>query len=421
MTINANDYGFSPENSGRENSDILNNLLKNNNDIEVTAPGEYKVCGAIIMGSNQSLTFSEGVFLKRESSPNVSYVIINKGAYTREYDENITITGLNIICNEVQSAQPTPENKSIIPGLRGHLSFFYVKNLVIRNFTALDLPPKDFGIHVCSFENILIENVKIEGEKDAVHLGRGKDFIIRNGHFKTFDDPIALNAHDYASSNPQLGWIENGLIENCHDYNDNDTTGYFCRILAGSWCDWYKGMKIQNSDTVIHNNRMYRALMKPNGEIFTSVTPPTHTEGYKTEDGINWVFVQNEIYYNCGCKNIKFKDIYIEKDRPVAFSIHFDNDNWSRSVYPGSSAPIQENITFENINISADVPVFLYSVSPLKNFIVSNSALCGAKIELTELEQVPEYNLADFEFINTSLPEVSATPKRKYTFKNTAR
>ena len=137
----------------------------------------------------------------------------------------------------------------------------HIKNLAIRNFTALDLPPSDFGIHICTFENILVENVKIEGRKDAVHLGRGKDFIIRNGYFKTFDDPIALNAHDYASSNPQLGWIENGLIENCYDYNDKDTTGYFCRILAGSWCDWYEGMKIQNSDTVIHNNKIYRALM----------------------------------------------------------------------------------------------------------------------------------------------------------------
>ena len=319
MKINAKDFGFSTKNSGTRNSEILNKLFQTYNDIEVTEKGTYKVCETILMGSNQSLTFSENIYLKRESAPNTAYVIANRGAYTREYDENITITGLHIICDGVQSSDPTPENKNIVPGLRGHISFFYIKNLTIKDFTVLDLPPSDFGIHVCTFENIIIENVKIEGRKDAVHLGRGNGFVVRNGYFKTFDDPIALNAHDYSTSNPQLGWIENGLIENCYDYNDTDTTGYFCRILAGSWCDWYEGMKIQNSDTVIYNNKVYRALMKPDGKIFTSLTPPSHNEGYKIIDGINWVFVQNEVFHNCGCRNIEFKDIYRKKPTGCIF------------------------------------------------------------------------------------------------------
>ena len=83
------------------------------------------------------------------------------------------------------------------------------------------------------------------------------------GIFRTFDDPVALNAHDYAVANPQLGWIEDGLIEDCFDLPDKETTGYFCRILAGSWCDWYKGMEIQNSDTVVSNGRIYRAFQQP--------------------------------------------------------------------------------------------------------------------------------------------------------------
>ena len=32
-----------------------------------------------------------------------------------------------------------------------------------------------------------------------------------------------------------MGWIEDGLIEDCYDLADEDTTGYFCRILAGAW------------------------------------------------------------------------------------------------------------------------------------------------------------------------------------------
>lgn len=413
MKINANEHGFSTENPGTLNSQIMNRLLSEYNDVTVTQGGNYAVDGTILIGSNSTLTFADGVYLCREKKgAHAGYVIANKGAYTRTYDENITITGLNIKCGGVECSAPSKDFDRTIPGLRGHLSFFYVKNLTVKNFTALDLPEKDFGIHVCTFQNLLIENVHIEGKKDAVHLGRGQNFVIRNGIFKTFDDPIALNAHDYASSNPQLGWIENGLIENCRDCNDTDTTGYFCRILAGSWCHWQKGMEIQNSDTVICGGRLYRALMAPDGKVYTSLTPPSHPCGMEIYDGINWVMVQEEVCENCGCRNIRFKDIFIEKNRPVAFSIHFDNDRFSRSVYPSSNAPIQENISFENVQISGNVPVFLYAVTALRGFKITNSRLNGATVEMSELEQVESYPCADFEFSGTELPGVSKTPKR---------
>lgn len=414
MRVYAEKMGFSTENTGSENSKILNGILREYDDVAVSEKGTYKIAEAIEIGSNQSLSFAEGVFLKREKAENeTSYVLINKGAYTRTYDENITVTGLNLICGGVQSDAPTAESRSVIAGLRGHISFFYVKNLSIKNFTALDLPPKDFGIHICTFYNILIEDVKIEGRKDAVHLGRGMNFVIRGGDFKTFDDPIALNAHDYASSNPQLGWIENGLVENCIDRDDAETTGFFCRILAGSWCEWKKGMKIQNSDTVISNGRLYRALMKPDGEIYESLTPPAHESGMQVIDGINWVFVQNEVFENCGCKNITFRNISIEKNRPVAFSMHFDNDNFSRSVYPGSNAPVQENITFENIKISADVPIFMYAITPVANIKIKDSELGGGIVDMKTLDDVGEYPADNFSFENTEVPGFFVTPKRR--------
>ncbi len=413
--VNASKYGFLPSNSGEENARAFNALLERNHEIEVTIPGVYALSDTILIGSNTTLRFGENVYIKREPHQGeIGYAFVNKGAYTREYDENITITGLHLICNRVECSEPAPGSAKIIPGLRGHVCFFYVKNLVIDHFTSLDLPSKDFGIHICTFENIRVENVVIEGRKDAVHLGRGKNFVIKNGYFKTFDDPIALNAHDYSTSNPQLGWIEDGVIENCYDYNEASTDGYFCRILAGSWTDWYAGMVIQRSDTVIHGGRMYRAIMPPDGNTYVSLTPPTHHKGAAFHEDIRWEFVQDEICYNCGCRNIYFKDIYIEKDRPVAISIHHDNDRWSRSVYPGSVAPVQENIVFENINILGKVPVFLSCISPLKQFEIKNSNLADAKIDLIELEQIESYPEADFKFTNTEVCEISATPKRTY-------
>lgn len=413
MKTNANEHGFLPENSGVTNVRIMNRLLSEYDEVTVETAGEYRIDGTIFIGGNTTLSFSDGVYLKREVTGRTpGYFLINRGAYTGECNENITVTGLKLICNGIESAPPSADNPEIIPGLRGHLSFFRVKNLVVKDFESTDLPPKDFGIHVCTFDDILIEDVHIEGRKDAVHLGRGKNFIIRNGLFKTFDDPIALNAHDYASSNPQLGWIENGLIENCRDCNDEDTTGYFCRILAGAWCEWQKGMNIQNSDTVIHNGRLYRALMTPDGKIYTSVTPPSHSSGTKILDGIKWVMVQEDVTASCGCRNIRFKDIFIDKDRPVAFSVHFDNDNFSRSVYPGAVMPIQENISFENVQINGNVPVFLSSLSPLRAFRVTNSKLGGARIDLKELDYVEAYPESDFSFENTPVPKVEVSPNR---------
>ena len=98
--------------------------------------------------------------------------------------------------------------------------------------------------------------------KDAVHFGPGRNFVVRHGVFRTYDDPIALNAHDYTTSNPELGWIENGLIEDCVDLDDpeNGTTGFFARILAGGWRDWEPGMDIQSSgDAVVSGGRIYRS------------------------------------------------------------------------------------------------------------------------------------------------------------------
>lgn len=416
--INAKDYGLLPENDGRTNAAILNTLLERYSEIEVTLPGEYALSDTVRIGSNTTLSFGEGVYIRRErNEEETGYVFINRGAYHRTYDENITITGLHIICNNVVSSAPAVNAKKVIPGLRGHVSFFYVKNLVIRDFTALDLPANDFGIHICTFENIRVENVHIEGRKDAVHLGRGRGFVIKDGYFKTYDDPIALNAHDYATANPQLGWIEDGVIENCYDYNDTATVGFFCRILAGSWVDWYAGMVIQHSDTVVHNGKMYRAIMSADGKTYVSNTPPVHQNGSEYYDGIRWVFVQDEVCYSCGCRNIYFKDIFVEKDRPVAISIHHDNDAYSRSVYPGSEAPVQENITFENVKVTGNTPVFLSCISPLKNFVFKDCILGNSIISLLELDQISYYPEADFQFTNTNLCKITTTAKRSYTIK----
>lgn len=384
--IDAASCGFLPGNNGAENALALQKAVNNGGTVTVTCPGLYDISEPVLLGDHTTLFFGAGVVLRRQpsSSSETGYVFVNRGAFTGTPNHNIKLIGLHLVCNEVQCGGEG-EGKQI-PGLRGHLSFFHIRNLEIRDFEALDLPAKDFGIHICTFENVLIENVRIEGRKDAIHFGRGSKFAVRHGLFRTYDDPIALNAHDYATSNPQLGWIENGIIEDCYDLNDDSTVGYFCRVLAGSWTDWKEGMEVQNSDTVVCNGRLYRVIMPADGAVFRSVTPPSHTSGIAEYDGIRWVMVQEDVLYNCGCRNVHFKDIFLQKKRPVAFSLHFDKDAYSRSYYPGSQAPVQENIIFENIYFQNEIPVLLYSRTPVDTVKFINSVMQNSKIQLEDIE-----------------------------------
>ena len=375
--INANDYGFSPDSSGISNTKMLQKVVDQGGTIIVSQKGEYKVSGTILMGSNTSLEFGKGVWLKKtDENGSFSHVLLNKGALTKTYDEHITVKGLNLIVNGVDKWL------DIVYGLRGQLAFFYVKDLKIQNFRCYDLTKMQFGIHVCTFEDLSIDDVIIYGEKDGIHLGRGKRFAIRDGVFQTFDDAIALNAHDYATSNPEMGWIEDGIIENCHDLNAENTTGYFCRILAGGWIDWKPGMEVQQSDAVVSDGRIYRVQAEPDGKIYTSTTKPSHTTGSKILDGINWGVVQDHVTYTAGVRNVVFRDIFLSKPR-TAFSVHFDNDKFSRSYYPGAEIPMQEQLHFDNIKVLYEDAKNLISIgTPIDVITISNSSLNNNKIHI---------------------------------------
>ena len=375
--IKLSETGFDPANSASVNYKLLQAAADKGGDIYIDEPGVYDIDDTVVLSDNTSVIFCAGAAIRRQkNSTENAYVFINKGAYTGEFTENIRILNMTLICNDVVSDSITQKSKKGIPGLNAHLAFSYIKNLYIDNFQVYDLPAKNFAIQVCSFENFVMENSRIEGKKDGIHLGRGSKFSIRHCIFKTFDDPIALNAHDYATSNPQLGWIQNGIIEDCYDLDDNNgTTGFFCRILAGSWKKWQKGMKVQHSDIVESGGKLYRVFMKPDGAVFKTVTPPSHERGLAVYDGITWCMVQNEVIENCGCRNIHFKDIFLQKKRLVAFSMHFDKDNYSRSYYPGSNAPVQDNIIFENIFIQNEIDTFLHTRTPVGNIRIINSDL----------------------------------------------
>lgn len=374
--VDAAQFGFSPTASGLENMRALQQALDQTGTITISRPGTYPIAGTVFIGSNTSLVCGKNVFLKKVAEQGAfSHVLLNKGALTKTYDEHITVRGLSVIANGIDV------RKFLVYGLHGQIAFFYVKNLRIEDFRCEDIGKAQYGIHVCTFEDLLIENVLLKGDKDGVHLGRGKRFTIRNATFQTFDDAIALNGHDYDVGNPELGWIEDGLVENCHDLADSkERIGYFCRILAGGWRDWEPGIEVQKSDTVVSGGRLYRVFANPDGAKYKSVTRPVHEAGAQELDGIKWVMVQNDLTYTAGVRNVTFRSVFLHKPR-TGFSIHFDQDKYSRSYYPGSTVPRQEQLRFDDIRVIYEEPSLLFDVwTPVDVLSITNSNLRNNRI-----------------------------------------
>lgn len=364
----AFDAGFIPENSGIANARALQTAIDRGGTVMVSRPGTYALSDTVYIGSGTTLIFGAGVKIRKvdEQGP-FSHVILNKGALTKTYDSDIVIEGLHLEVNGIDV------RRWKVFGLHGQLGFFYVRDLTVRRFRCYDLGPAQYGIHICTFEDVIVDDVIIHGHKDGVHFGRGKRFTVRNGVFGTGDDAVALNAHDYDVGNPELGWIENGVVENCHDLRINKDVGFFARILAGAWIDWRQGMEVQKSDTVVSEGRLYRVSAEPDDKKYISKTRPAHASGSAVLDGITWVMVQEDVTYTAGVRNVTFRDIFLEKPR-IAFSVHFDMGRYSRSYYPGAAVSLQEQIVLDNVRMLHDGDGHFLSVNtPIDTVSITNS------------------------------------------------
>jgi hypothetical protein len=371
--VDAGDFGFRPGAGGLDNSRALQQALDRGGTVTVREPGVYDIAATAYIASHTSLVFGAGATLRKvPERGDFAYVLLNKGARTGSCDAGISIEGLRLQVNGVDT------RAGDIYGLIGQLAFFHVQDLRIEGFRCEDLGRHQFAIHVCTFEDLLVQDVIIRGDKDGVHLGRGRRFAIRDGVFQTHDDAVALNAHDYATSNPELGWIEDGVIERCHDLPEpggKPSVGFFCRLLGGAWTDWRAGMQVQHSDTVISHGRLYRVQARPDGEVYASTVPPAHAARALEQDGINWGLVQQEAIHTAGVRNVVFRDIFLHNER-TSFSVHFDNDRYSRSYYPGAVSPVQQGISLESVRVLHDAPTALLRIdTPLDCISLSRCRL----------------------------------------------
>lgn len=358
VTKNASAYGFLPTNDATTNSIALQNALNGGGTVLVDYAGVYEVCKTIYLDSDTTLIFGANVFLKRvKDSNNVTarYPFVNRGAFTGDTNENISIIGLHLIVNG--NGAGTDIQDTLI-GLRGQLAFLHVKKLSIIDFEIADGNVQYYNIHIQDFDNIYLENIKITSQKDGIHLGGGKNFTIKNCYFKTNDDAIAMNAHDYPTGTMDLGWIENGIIENIHFLSAPDfNTGRGLYMLGGSWSEWASGNSYRTyGDACVSNGRIYRTtgqIVASPFSFITSTDQPTHLSGSQTySDGLTWTMVQDyNVGYNAGVRNVTMRNIYFSRATTAALTMNMDNDQFSRGYYPNSDAPIFENINLENVII----------------------------------------------------------------------
>ncbi|EPR66266.1 hypothetical protein [Cyclobacterium qasimii] len=162
-------------------------------------------------------------------------------------------------------------------------------------------------------------------------------------------------------------------------------------MLAGAWIDWEKGMKVQQSDAVVSDGRIYRVKMPADATLFESTTRPDFKSGTKVLDGITWVMTQEIISYNAGVRNVVFRNIQLEKPR-IPFSIQFDMGRYNRSYYPGAKIPVQENIVFDNVKVLYDKDIPLVQVTTPVNMIsIINSRLKNRVFKFYGNEVFPDY------------------------------
>jgi hypothetical protein len=125
-------------------------------------------------------------------------------------------------------------------------------------------------------------------------------------------------------------------------------------------------------------------------------------------DGIKWGMVQNDVTYTVGVRNVSFNNIFLYKPR-TAFSVHFDNDRYSRSYYPGAQIPQQQNLKFNNINIFFEEKRdFLSIATPVDVISIYNSSLKDNRINFYENKAMSDYLKTSITITNCTFNHKSA-------------
>ncbi|HPP30728.1 MAG TPA: hypothetical protein PLE69_07395 [bacterium] len=388
-TKNAESYGFSPQADADTNVAALQSALNGGGIIVIDTPGVYNLNNTVFLDSNTLLICAPGVIF-RKVAPYCN-VLINRGALTKEYNENIIIDGLEISVNN-QEAPPI-----LVYGLRAQMGFFYVKNLTIRNFTCIDGKEWEYLIYIVKWEHLLIDNVCLAGDKDGIKLNNGHDAIIRNLDLTTYDDGTSLCGTDYPSTCVEVGDVYNVRYSNVTDHQYKNIFGRTCLIYTGSWADYRKGNEYCTGDFCLNEGNLYQCV---NDAGFSAIAsdPPVHKGGIVTgSDGISWRFMQPCDFYQTNVYNISFDNCTFEKSGNII--ANWTVPDWyykkllkpivHRPFYPGTEKNSNSwGISITNCKITGKGPQILVNImGNMKDISINNCFFNNPQCTLVNVDK----------------------------------
>ena len=296
----ATRYGASPSATAAANVIAIQAALDAANTagggmVIIDQAGDYLVSSLLTIYGNTHLKMVPGSALKKSGSA-FGEVLRNYGATSGVVDENITLEGVRVKCNNLSIRDST------ISGVASEVCLYRVKNLTIRDFQIRDLVSSLFGLQINSWENLFIGNIHFEGAKDGLHLGPGRHGRVIGLRGDTDDDLLAINAHDWWSSNPTTGDITDLTIERM------DAQGGI-RLMTGAWASWVSGQQYYAGERVTHLGRVYVSCGSQ--VLRTASVAPTHaTAGLIVTgaDNIPWRYEYTGAALTTNIRNVVFQD-----------------------------------------------------------------------------------------------------------------
>lgn len=363
-------YGMSPSNTPSQNTVAYNAAVLGGNVMLVfTTPGTYLLNDTIWFDDNTEIVCGKGVFFQKSEA--YWNMFCNRGALTREFNYDITLTGFNLVMDGFESGPATDEN---LYGLRGSLNMFYVENLQIKDFYCGDIGTANWPIHICRWKNVFLENIKGEGEKDFVHVGTGEKLYANNITSMCYDDTFGLNCFDYPESNPEIGDIKDVVIENLTWNHNPDWGTYGGRVInfqLGAVGDLEIGYNVERGDAFTVSGWTYICVATDGGTSKTCTTLPTvdNFTSLQVLDGIFWRLQKKGMSTSASASNITFNNIVHNSPQfgvIAKYFVDYGGGGFSRSLHP--SIPQADyptcQVTFNGVKTTRGFFDFMYFDDP---------------------------------------------------------
>jgi hypothetical protein len=323
-------------------------------EIQFNVAGFYLLNATVFIPGNCIIRMAPGAVLKKS----IAYgeVLLNKGALTRTFNENIHLIGLTL---DVSAGGVPRQN---IYGLMGEIGLYYVKKWSIDRVRCDTVHASQFFIHTCRAEDGEILYPRIKGEKDCLHFSGGtKRVLVLHDNLQGYDDRRALNAGDYVECTPEMGDIEDIQFIGGYDAPHTSAYGYATRIVNAAWGNYANGITtVRRGTTVVNGSFIYRCTNAVGAGPFTSANAPVHTtlkQEVTGADGIKWMCYQPAGITSANVRRVTWGKMYFANPGSGAIVYaNWINDTYDQSVTPGNEALSETvGLTFDDCTYASGI------------------------------------------------------------------